>query len=268
MLQGILQGLEKEYKKDQPVIYNILLGENRLCLNEYIGKELLLSALGPIYCSACGRSIKKTYQGGYCYPCCLSLAQADICMVRPELCHFDKGTCRDSQWAKSHCLIPHSIYLAWGSALKVGITRSYRRLSRWMDQGALAAIVLGEVDSRKLAGQIEVYVKKDCGIADKTNWRTMLKSDLSPPSSQDLKEKRKLLVSNISERFADFRASELDPIFFSYPRKINPEKIKTYNFDKTAQIKDTLMGLKGQYLIYSNAVLNLRKFMGYELRLG
>ena len=36
-----------------------------------------------------------------------------------------------------------------------------------MDQGALAAIVLGEVDSRKLAGQIEVYVKKDCGIADK-----------------------------------------------------------------------------------------------------
>jgi hypothetical protein len=268
MLQGVLQGLEKEYKKDQPVVYNILLGKSRLCLNEYINKELSLLALGPIYCSACGRSIKKTYQGGYCYPCCLSLAQADICMVRPELCHLDKGTCRDSNWARSHCLIPHSIYLAWGSALKVGITRSYRRLSRWMDQGALAAIVLGEVDSRKLAGQIEVYVKEYCAIADKTNWRTMLKSDLTPPSSESLKERREQVVAKIAERFADFRPSGLEPVFFSYPRKFYPDKIKTYNFDKTAQITDTLMGLKGQYLIYSKAVLNLRKFIGYEMRLS
>ena len=51
LLQVIIIGIDVEnftrtrekYKKDQPVIYNILLKENRLCLNEYIERTIVVS---------------------------------------------------------------------------------------------------------------------------------------------------------------------------------------------------------------------------------
>lgn len=32
--------------------------------------------------------------------CMRKLPECDICIVKPELCHFAAGTCRDANWAK------------------------------------------------------------------------------------------------------------------------------------------------------------------------
>ena len=52
-----------------------------------------------------------------------------------------------------------------------------------------------------------------------------------------------------------------------YPIDVVPLKISALNFDKTPLISGVLQGIKGQYLIFDNGVLNVRKFAGYEIRL-
>jgi hypothetical protein len=44
-----------------------------------------------------------------------------------------------------------------------------------------------------------------------------------------------------------------------------PTKITSLNFDKTPCIEAGLLGIKGQYLITDQGVLNIRKFAGYEI---
>ena len=53
----------------------------------------------------------------------------------------------------------------------------------------------------------------------------------------------------------------------SYPVTRYPDKITSYNFDKEKIIEDKLLGIKGQYLIFEEGVINLRKFSGYEVEL-
>jgi hypothetical protein len=51
-----------------------------------------------------------------------------------------------------------------------------------------------------------------------------------------------------------------------YPVLAFPEKIKSHNFDKHPVVEGTLMGIKGQYLIFDTGVINIRKFTSYEVR--
>ena len=70
----------------------------------------------------------------------MKLAACDICILKPELCHYKNGTCREPAWGEEHCLKPHYIYLANSSGLKVGITRKVNVPYRWIDQGATEAL--------------------------------------------------------------------------------------------------------------------------------
>ena len=38
--------------------------------------------------------------------------------------------------------------------------------------------------------------------------------------------------------------------------------------DRIAGVEGTLMGIKGQYLIFDTGVINLRKYTGYEMSLA
>ena len=42
-------------------------------------------------------------------------------------------------------------------------------------------------------------------------------------------------------------------------------KINSFNFDKKPLVEGTLVGIKGQYLIFDTGVINVRKFTGYEV---
>lgn len=252
------------------VQYTLPLDAQRIALNELIGQELSLSYSGTIHCIACGRKTKKSFNQGYCYPCLRSLAECDTCIIKPEQCHYLEGTCREPAWGEEHCLQDHFVYLANTSGLKVGITRQTNIPTRWLDQGATQALPIFRVKNRLLSGLVEVALMDH--VNDKTDWRKMLRGAAAP---MDLVGRRDELFELGNETIAAISAKhavgDVTPLTdeqvleFSYPVDRYPEKITSYNFDKTPEISGRLHGIKGQYLILDNGVLNIRKFAGYEI---
>jgi len=254
-----------------PVQYYLPIGTQKIALNAALGKEISLHFTGVINCIACGRVIKKSFNQGYCFPCLQSLAACDRCIIRPELCHFAAGTCRESEWGLVHCMQPHIVYLANTSGLKIGITRERQVPTRWIDQGAIQALPLYRVQSRLQSGIVEVAFKQKVG--DKTNWRKMLSDKVEPLNL--LAEREQLLADphSLLKVFTEhFQASDLEflkeahVINIDYPVLALPPKINALNLDKTPTIKGTLLGIKGQYLLLDTGVLNIRKYTGYELQ--
>jgi len=254
----------------EPVEYRLPLDDAHVPLNPLIGKEIAIEFAGVIHCTACGRKIKKTYSQGYCFPCVRSLAACDMCIVRPEQCHYHLGTCREPEWGERHCMQPHVVYLANSSGVKVGITRAENIPHRWIDQGAVQALPIMRVQSRYQSGLLEVALKDH--VADKTDWRKMLRGD---PGSVDLLAERDRLLEVTAGRIAELRAQfgegaiealpDESPMAFTYPVQEHPVKVRALNLDKTPRIEGALLGVKAQYLILSSGVLNVRKFTGYEV---
>lgn len=253
-----------------PVSYTIRVGDTLIPLNEMVGYPLQLDYDGVIRCINCNRKTNKSFSQGYCYPCFRKLAACDSCIMSPEKCHFHEGTCREPEWGEAHCMIEHVVYLANSSGLKVGITRGSQVPTRWIDQGAVDAIPMVRVATRQLAGFVEVACKKY--VADRTNWRAMLKGDV--PELDLVEERRRMLelvADNLSELRAahgenSIRAVDEDGLALSYPVEVWPRKVKTHNLDKSPSADGVLQGIKGQYLILDTGVINIRKYTGYEVR--
>ena len=254
-----------------PVEYQLPIGDELLPLNPYLGKTLTLEFTGEINCVSCGRKTNKSFNQGYCFPCFRSLASCDTCIMKPELCHYAQGTCREPQWGESHCMIPHYVYLSNTSGLKVGITRHSQVPTRWIDQGAIQAVPLFQVEQRFHSGLVEDALRQY--VADKTNWRAMLKGS---GNSVDLLAERDRLLEQAAEDLEKLKAQhptikmdvlDEDVVEISYPVLEYPEKVSSFNFDKNPIVSGTLMGIKGQYLIFDTGVINVRKFGGYKIKI-
>jgi len=240
-----------------------------IALNPLIGKKITLTFHGKIACKHCGRSTKKSYSQGYCYPCMTKLAQCDMCIMKPETCHYHLGTCREPEWGEQHCMTDHYVYLSNTSALKVGITRHTQIPTRWIDQGATQALPILKVSTRLQSGLVETALAEF--VSDKTNWRTMLKGS---NDSIDLKAQAEILIPQIQQRLAEVKlkfgensVEQLDEaiIDINYPVSQYLTKISSFNFDKTPVISGILLGIKGQYLIFEQGVINMRKFASYQV---
>ena len=142
-----------------------------------------------------------------------------------------------------------------------------------MDQGATQAKPIFKVDSRYHSGMVEVLFKSH--VADKTNWQAMLKGDAE---NRDLEMIRRQLLADCHSAVEDLRERHgLQAITelvdaaetrISYPVMSYPQKVKSFNLDKTPVIGGTLVGIKGQYLIFDTGVINVRKYGGYDLTLS
>ncbi|MBW0149170.1 DUF2797 domain-containing protein [Marinobacter arenosus] len=253
-----------------PVSYSIAVGDSRIPLNEFLGKRVRLDFDGVIRCIHCDRTTKKSFNQGYCYPCFRKLAACDTCIMSPEKCHYHLGTCREPEWGETHCMVEHVVYLANSSGLKVGITRGSQVPTRWIDQGAVEAIPMVRVATRYIAGLVEVACKSH--VADRTNWRAMLKGDVPELNLADERQRMLGLIAGdlaaLRETHGQNAIQEVDEdgLGLSYPVDVWPEKIKTHNLDKTPEVEGVLEGIKGQYLILDTGVINIRKFTGYEVR--
>lgn len=254
-----------------PVAYTLVLGDQTLLLNEYVGARVRLSYQGAIHCSNCGRKTAKSFSQGYCFPCSQRLARCDFCLVKPERCHYHLGTCREPSWGEQHCFIPHIIYVANTSSAKVGITRHTHVPNRWIDQGARCARPILQVMSRLHAGLIEVVLAKY--LPDKTNWRAMLREDATPIDLASignhlLQQTQPQLENLRNERQVSWQVlANPETLSISYPIQAYPEKLVTYDLDKQAVLIDRLIGIKGQYLLFEHGVLNVRKYTGYTVQL-
>ncbi|MBC2383187.1 DUF2797 domain-containing protein [Pseudomonas sp. WS 5106] len=255
---------------ESTVQYAFRLGDTEVPVNPLIGTQIRLEYLGAIHCSHCGRKTKTSFSQGYCYPCMTKLAQCDLCIMSPERCHYDAGTCREPGWGEKFCMTDHVVYLANSSGIKVGITRATQLPTRWLDQGASQALPIMRVATRQQSGFVEDVLRSQ--VADKTNWRALLKGDAQPV---DLKSVRDDLFAScaegllgLQERFglqAIQPVSDIEPIEIRYPVEQYPAKIVSFNLDKNPIAEGTLLGIKGQYLIFDTGVINIRKYTAYQL---
>jgi len=255
---------------EKSVNYSLPVGDVEIPLNELLGRRIKLNYLGLISCVNCGRKTNKSFNQGHCYPCFQKLASCDSCIMSPEKCHFDAGTCREPEWAQLHCLQPHVVYLANSSGLKVGITRGTQVPTRWIDQGAVQALPIFGVQTRLQSGLLETLLRQH--VADKTNWRTMLKGQTDPIDLASERDRLLALcadgIQELQQRFG-LQAIQLLPdaetLTIAYPVLQHPTKVVSLDLEKSPQIAGTLLGIKGQYLILDTGVINIRKYGAYQV---
>ena len=273
--EGNIKKMRVSVDSDNLAIYELPVGESFVNMNEAIGHHISVQHNAQINCVHCDRVTKKSFNQGYCYPCLMRLAQCDTCIIKPELCHYDKGTCREPEWGEANCLKGHFVYLSNTGNTKVGITRFVTEgvSSRWIDQGASQALPILRVKNRLMSGLVETALKAQ--IADKTNWRKMLQGE---PELFDLIALKETLLNEAADQIAELQQEHglqsIEPVESSvvninYPVLKYPEKIKSINLDKEGGFEGKLLGIKGQYLILDeNRVINMRKYSGYHVNVN
>lgn len=255
-----------------PVSYTMPVGELGVAMNPLLGQRLALRFEGTILCVACGRRTNKSFNQGYCYPCFKNLAACDTCIMSPERCHFHEGTCREPEWGLANCMTGHVVYLANGTGLKVGITRAGQIPTRWIDQGAMQALPLARTATRQQAGLLEAALKAH--VSDRTQWQRLLKGN---PEPMDLAEARSDLLARCEPEIDRLRdtfglqailpAEDAEMWSFDYPVLEFPTSVRSLALEKLGEVEGELLGIKGQYLILSSGVINIRKYTGHEVEL-
>ncbi len=250
---------------DGKVEYQLKLDTETVNMNQLIGKSITLDYQNQINCIACGKKTSKSFSQGFCYNCFQTAPQTEECVLKPETCRAHLGEARDMEFAQSHCLIPHYVYLAVSSGIKVGITRETQIPTRWIDQGAWKAVIIAQVPNRHIAGVMEVFLKDY--FADKTNWRSMLKNEQA--LDIDILAEKNKAVELLPTELKQYVKSD-EPVWeLNYPVNAFPVKPQSLTFDKQAIITGTLQGVKGQYLLFDqDRVLNIRKHNGYLIKLS
>ncbi|WP_129933408.1 MULTISPECIES: DUF2797 domain-containing protein [unclassified Pseudomonas] len=254
-----------------PVVqYSFRLDDTQVPVNPMIGQRLRLEYLGAIHCSHCGKRTKTSFSQGYCYPCMTKLAQCDVCIMAPEKCHYDAGTCREPSWGEQFCMTDHVVYLANSSGIKVGITRASQLPTRWLDQGASQALPIMRVATRQQSGLVEDVLRSQ--VPDRTNWRALLKGDAEVLDLPAIREQVfEACADGLRELQGRFGLQAIQPlpdaevVQMNYPVEAYPKKIVSFNLDKDPVAEGTLLGIKGQYLIFDTGVINIRKYTAYQL---
>ncbi|WP_127845121.1 DUF2797 domain-containing protein [Psychroflexus aestuariivivens] len=253
--RGVLKKMKTE--NNEEVDYFLDFENDIIHMNQFLDKELAFYFV-EYQCLNCSKN-KKIFRQGFCYDCFQSIPNAGEWIMHPELskAHLDEED-RDLVYEKKVQMQPHVVYLANSSNVKVGVTRKTQIPTRWIDQGAHEAIAILEAPNRYLAGITEVALKEH--IADKTNWRTMLKNEIE---DKNLAETRDVLKEFIPDEAKPYFLDESEEIHINFPVLEYPTKLKSLNLEKNNNFKGKLKGIKGQYLIFENGVVfNIRNSEG------
>lgn len=257
------------------VHYGLELGDEVVPLNPRVGGDLSIRFTGTMICVSCGKKVNKFFGQGFCWNCFSTAPEAAECIVRPELCRAhllgpypaspEMGGVRDAQWELEHHCTGHTVYLSLTGGIKVGVTRDTQVPVRWIDQGAVAAVVIARTPYRQLAGLIEVELKKT--FADKTNWRAMLGE--VRPDADALLAAREQAIAALGYELGAYAVHHEAPLILSYPSSTIPPKVNSISLEKEPAIAGTLAGIKGQYLVFADGrAFNVRNHSGYHITLN
>ena len=257
----------KTHLEDFRACYSLPLGKIHMEMNSLVGKKVIFHFQGDIFDIVTGEKIRKSYNNGYSYKSFTTLARCDLCIVKPELCHYYRGTCREPDWGEKNCFIDHIVYLSLTDNLKVGVTKAGNVPSRWIDQGATKALPLVKVKDRYTAGLIESELSKE--YRDKTHWKRML-ADVEGHRDLDLAFIREQIFDHYCDLFDDMDAKDLDEdvTTISYPINRIPDSIVPISLEKIQAFESELLGIKGQYLLFKEGVLNIRRHQGYLIEMN
>ena len=257
---GVLTKMQIEFL--DPIQYYLVFKNDFIHMNQLLHKTVKMKLIGQ-QCLSCGLE-RPIYRQGFCRTCFFEEPFAGDWIMRPELstAHLDKED-RDLEYEKKVQLQPHIVYLANSSNVKVGVTRKSQVPTRWVDQGAHEAIEIVETPNRYLAGITEVALKNY--VADKTNWRKMLKNDIE---DEDLLEWRQHLKQYIPEEAKAYFIDDNAETHIHFPVAQYPKKPNSLNIKKQMAYTGKLVGIKGQYLIFEdNTVFNIRSNEGLVVEL-
>ena len=259
--EGVLAKMETEFL--EPIQYYLVFESDFINMNQLLGKTIEIQFV-KYQCLNCGLN-KPIYRQGFCKSCFFDVPQAADWIMKPELsqAHLDIED-RDLEYEKKVQLKPHIVYLANSSHVKVGVTRKTQVPTRWIDQGAHEAIEIVEVPNRYLAGITEVALKDY--VSDKTNWRSMLKNEVTDEDLVVWRDKLKVYIPDEAKAF--FIASNKETNL-KFPVLKYPTKPKSLNLSKTPIFSGKLVGIKGQYLIFEDqTVFNVRSNEGLVVRIS
>ncbi|WP_309640680.1 DUF2797 domain-containing protein [Flavobacterium sp.] len=254
--EGVLTKMPTEF--GNPIQYYLVFESSFLNLNQVLSKTITIQLTG-FQCLNCGKN-KKIYRQGFCYDCFYSSPAVGDWIMKPELSTAHLGIAdRDLDYESKVQLQPHIVYLALSSEVKVGVTRKTQMPTRWIDQGAEKAIAIVEVPNRYLAGITEVALKDH--FSDKTNWRKMLTNDIV---HTDLIQEKIKVQDLLPQEVQEYFYSEKNDLYeMHYPVLQYPKKINSLSLEKTPTFTGTLLGIKGQYLIFEDGtVFNVRSSEG------
>ncbi|MCZ6854172.1 MAG: DUF2797 domain-containing protein [Gammaproteobacteria bacterium] len=260
-IEGPLEKLK--VTRGEVVEYELLAGDKTLELNHLVGKGLEIRFLDQISCRNCETPSRKSYGGGYCYPCFKKLAQCDLCVMSPDRCHYAQGTCREPDWGDAFCMQPHLVYLANSSGAKVGITRLGYEIGRWMDQGATQALPILKTPTRHIAGLCEVALAQY--LTDRTDWRALVSRDAPTVDLTELREKLRSQVADLPVE--SVWLNDVAEERFQYPVQSYARTLERLRLDDAGLIHAGLLGIKGQYLIFDTGVFNVRQHTSYHVSL-
>ena len=249
--QGVLTKMATEF--ESPIQYYLVFENDFLNMNQLLDKNVTIQFV-KYQCLNCGKD-KPIFRQGFDRQCFYDTAMAGDWIMRPELSTAHLGVeDRDLEYEKNAQLQPHIVYLANSSNVKVGVTRKSQVPTRWIDQGAHEAIEIVEVPNRYLAGITEVALKDY--VADKTNWRKMLKNDIEDESLEVWRDRLKQYIPDEAKAYFIENNKETH---IDFPVHKDPEKPKSLNIKKEHQYAGKLVGIKGQYLIFEDeTVFNIR----------
>ncbi|MDH3004553.1 MAG: DUF2797 domain-containing protein [Candidatus Shikimatogenerans sp. JK-2022] len=175
---------------------------------------------------------------------------------------------KNLKYEKTIELQKHIIYISITGNTKVGITIKNNFYNRLMDQGAIKAIIIAITPNRYLSGKIEKISKNF--ISDRTNYINMLTNNFKKDINL-IKIKKKIFkfILKYYTIYKNFLYKNNKIYKFYYPvLKYPTNKIYNFSFRNNLRLKEKLIGLKGQYLIFTNKkVLNIRNHIGYYLNL-
>lgn len=236
----------------------------RIAVTPLVGRPVEIRFLGHIHCTCCGVEVERAYDNGYCGDCFRTRADADVCMMKPHLCHHGdlENPCRDETFAVERCFQKHFLYASLTSDVKVGITRHTNIPSRWIDQGAVVATTLAALPSRRAVGEVEHALAAE--FRDRTHWMKMLREK---PDESLLDEAIDAIVSRMEALGLPgiLAPEQRTRMRFDYPLLPDrPHKVRSCSLNKTAVVGGVLLGLKGQYWILDTGVINIRRHSGYE----
>ena len=248
---------------DDPVRYILDFENDLLFLNQSIGKNFKIQKTGYC-CLSCNDNI-EIFANGFCKKCFFESPMSGDWVMKPELskAHLDIED-RDLEYERKIQLQDHIVYLSKTSGIKVGVTRSNNKTTRWIDQGAIMAVEIVEVPNRYLAGISEVSLKEN--YKDKTNWREMLKCK---STDLDLEKERSECLKYLPDEVLNYVINDCNTVKINYPVDTLPLKPKSLNIVKTQKFTGKITGIKGQYLIFEDdTVFNVRSNEGIVVKIS
>ena len=257
---GVLQKMQTDLQ--ETIQYYLMFDNDVLNVNQLLDKRVSIS-FDKYQCMNCAKD-KEIYRQGFCKSCFYDTPQAGEWIMHPEKSTAHLGIAdRDLEFEQRVQLQPHIVYLALSSNVKVGVTRKTQVPTRWIDQGAVQALPILETPNRYLAGIAEVALKNH--VADKTNWRAMLKNEVAEANLLAVKQE---LQNFLPEEVKPFVIEDAELLNLNFPVLEHPLKVKSLNLSKTPDYSGVLKGVKGQYLIFEdNMVFNIRNNEGVVVNL-